>query len=175
MSINSVKDGRFWLAVAVITGFAIMTGLVYAKATTFEQGFQLWDNLAVIFSALVGGLLGFTVNHARAAQAEGKATQKEAEAAAAKDDAAESRQREAAMQPIVKQIVGLAERRMSDDGSAIILEGIHDVDTPASPATSSLDGARLADRTLRVSSADPDLLMLADHARNVLEQAGATG
>lgn len=169
MSLNSLKDARFWLAVAVVVGFAILTGSVYAKATTFEEGFQLWDNLAVIFSALIGGLLGFTVNYTRATQAESRATNKEIEATAARDAAAEHRRRVAAMQPIIERIIELADRRMNDNDSAIIRESLEIDDTPRGQATSGRDGTRLADRMSRVSNADPDLLMIADHARRVLD------
>jgi hypothetical protein len=167
---SAVSDGRFWLAVAVITGFAVLTGLVYVKAATFEQGIQLWDKLAVTFSAIVGGLLGFTVNNTRASRAEDKAHQKEDEAAAAKNEAGKVRRDQAAMQPIVQQVVDLAHRRMADD-SLMVHGGAHGIDTPPGSATSAVDGTILAGRTLQVSGADPDLVILASHARNVLRQA----
>lgn len=168
---TAYKDARFWLAAVIVLLFSALTASVYGKATSFTDAFQLWDSLAVIFSALVGGLLGFTVNYTRAKQAEDKAKQKDAEADKAKDAENKSRHREVLLRPLVERIIRLADQRNEDRDSAIVLKGASEFAAPSGPATSELEGTGLAGKTFRVANVDPDLLLLADQARNALAQA----
>ena len=169
----AIKDGRFWLAVAIIGGFVVLTGLVLGKAKDFTEAFRLWDGVAVLFSTLVGGLLGLTVNYTRATQAEDKARKKENEADVAKVDAARSKQAEAALRPIADRIIELRDRRRAEPDSVVVLEGGGTLAAPPSQASFVVERGDFAGKTLRVANVDPDLLLLADQAQNVLNQVDA--
>jgi hypothetical protein len=164
------KDARFWLAAVIVLLFSALTASVYGKAKTFADAFQLWDSLAVIFSALVGGLLGFTVNYTRAKQAEDKAQKKDIEADAAKDATNKSKQREAMLRPVVDRVIRLADQRSEDRDSAIVLGGATELALPPAPATKELDGSALEGKTFRIADVDPDLLLLADQAREAVSE-----
>jgi len=109
------KDARFWLAVAITIAFAVLTWSAYAKANGFTEAFQIWDNLAVIYSGLVGGLLGFTVNQMRASQAENRAQRKQQEADEARKGWSSAENRVRVMLPLVERVADLTGRHGTDD------------------------------------------------------------
>ncbi|MFD8302985.1 hypothetical protein ACFV29_11640 [Streptomyces sp. NPDC059690] len=155
------KDARFWLAVGIVALFALLTWSVYEKADTFTDALRLWDSIAVIFSALVGGLLGFTVNYKRATQAEETVKKSTAEATIAKNGVA-------ALLPIVERVIQLEKKRASDADSATILQGAKYLGTPPNEATATVEGESLTGKTLHIAGVDPELSLLADQAKQVL-------
>lgn len=161
------KDAKFWLACAIIILFATFTAAVYARSSGFSEAFNLWDNIALIFSGLVGGLLGFTVNYTRANQAEEKAKKEEERADEVADAARKSKEQVRTLRPLLEEFSRIAKARESD-------ETLHVVRVSPRP---QFDEDRVIEvtsealgKSLSVANTDPGLQLLAKQVEQALSQ-----